>query len=85
MNKRNAIAVAISSLFAISGVNATTIYSNDNGDFLKLYGEVGIGGHFGADYDSGEFYTDDVYIDDSFATLGVKGQDGIHMRLRLLF
>ena len=84
MNKRNAIAIAISSLFAVSGVNAATIYSNDDGDFLKLYGEVGVGGHFGADYDSGEFYADENYIDDSFGTIGVKGQDGdLQYRLEL--
>ena len=84
MKKRNAIAIAISSLFAAAGLNAATIYSNEDGSFLKLYGEVGIGGHFGADYDYGEFYTNESYIDDSFATIGVKGKDGkMHYRLEL--
>ncbi|MGR6838345.1 porin [Aliivibrio wodanis] len=85
MTKRTAIAIALSSLFVAGGASAATIYENDNGDFLKLYGEVGVGGHFGADYDYGEFYTDEEsYIDDSFATLGVKGMNGkMHYRLEL--
>lgn len=59
MLKRNAVAIAISSLFMATAVNAATIYEDDNGDFLKLYGEVGVGGHVGANYEYGEFYTDE--------------------------
>lgn len=84
MTKRNAIAIALSSLFIAGGANAATIYKNDNGDFLKLYGEVGVGGHIGADYEYGEFYKDQSFIDDSFATMGVKGLNGkMHYRLEL--
>ncbi|PFG55104.1 putative porin [Vibrio sp. ES.051] len=84
MLKRNAVAIAISSLFVASAVNAATIYKEENGDFLKLYGEVGVGGHIGANYNYGEFYTDQSFIDDSFATMGVKGKkDKIHYRLEL--
>lgn len=85
MLKRNAVAIAISLLFMATAVNAATIYEDDNGDFLKLYGEVGVGGHVGANYEYGEFYTDEKsYIDDSFATLGVKGKrDKMHYRLEL--
>ncbi|TKF15597.1 porin [Vibrio genomosp. F6] len=84
MTKRNAIAIALSSLFIACGANAATIYKNDNGDFLKLYGEVGVGGHIGADYEYGEFYKDQSFIDDSFATMGVKGLNGkMHYRLEL--
>ncbi|MDN3698414.1 porin [Vibrio clamense] len=84
MTQRNAIAIALSSLFIACGANAATIYKNDNGDFLKLYGEVGVGGHIGADYEYGEFYKDQSFIDDSFATMGVKGLNGkMHYRLEL--
>jgi hypothetical protein len=74
MLKKTALAIALSSLFVGTAAQAVTIYDNDNGDSLKLYGEVGVGGHFGADYEYGEFYEDKSYIDDTFATLGVKGK-----------
>ncbi|MBE8578353.1 porin [Vibrio sp. OPT18] len=84
MLKRNAVALAISSLFMASAVNAVTIYEDENGDFVKLYGEVGVGGHIGANYEYGEFYADQTFIDDSFATMGVKGKnDKMHYRLEL--
>ncbi|KGY07298.1 hypothetical protein [Vibrio sinaloensis] len=84
MLKRNAVAIAISSLFLAANASAVTIYENDQGDFAKLYGEVGVGGHIGAKYEYGEFYEDKNFIDDSFATMGVKGQQGkMHYRLEL--
>ncbi len=84
MLKKHAVAVAMASLFTASAASAATIYSNDNGDFTKLYGEVGVGGHIGANYEYGEFYADQSFIDDSFATLGVKGKnDRMHYRLEL--
>ena len=84
MLKRNAVALAISSLFMASAANAVTIYETYNGDYVKLYGEVGVGGHIGANYEYGEFYADQTFIDDSFATMGVKGrQDKMQYRLEL--
>ncbi|HAS6097162.1 porin [Vibrio vulnificus] len=85
MLKRNAVAMAISSLLMASAAQAATIYENENGDYLKLYGEVGVGGHIGANFEYGEFYTDEKsYIDDSFATMGVRGKNGrMHYRLEL--
>lgn len=77
--------MAISSLLMASAAQAATIYENENGDYLKLYGEVGVGGHIGANFEYGEFYTDEKsYIDDSFATMGVRGKNGrMHYRLEL--
>jgi len=84
MTSKNAIALALSSLFVASAANAVTIYEDDNGDFVKLYGEVGVGGHIGSDYEYGEFYAEQNFIDDSFATMGVKGKtDKMHYRLEL--
>ncbi|USD65507.1 porin [Vibrio sp. SCSIO 43136] len=85
MTNKNAIAIALSAMFAATGAHAATIYQQDNGDYMKLYGEVGVGGHIGARYEYGEFYTEDKsYIDDSFATMGVKGiKDKMHYRLEL--
>ncbi|MGF1724020.1 porin [Photobacterium nomapromontoriensis] len=82
--KKTTIAVLLSTLFIAPSVYAAQVYQNDNGDYLDVYGEVGIGGHFGANYDSGEFYKDQSYIDDPFATLGAKGRNGdILYRLEL--
>ena len=63
MLKRNAVAIAISSLCIATAVNAATIYQDDNGDYLKLYGEVGVGGHIGAILEYGEFFKDQSFID----------------------
>ena len=74
MLKKTAICVALSTLFMGANAQAATIFEKENGDSLKVYGEVGVGGHVGADYEYGEFYTDEQsFIDDSFATLGAKG------------
>lgn len=70
------IAALVSALLCASTVQAATIYQDDQGNALNLYGEVGVGGHFGANYEYGEFYADQGYIDDAFATLGVKGNNG---------
>ncbi|WP_260261795.1 porin [Vibrio intestinalis] len=84
MLKKSSVAIAISSLFLAANASAVTIYENDSGDFVKLYGEVGVGGHIGAEYEYGEFYKDQEFIDDSFATMGVKGkQSKMHYRLEL--
>ena len=96
MLKKTALALAVSTLFVGAAAQAATIYDNNNGDTLKLYGEVGVGGHFNPDYDYGEFYQSPIannkdgygeettYIDDSFATLGIKGNyQEVYYRLEL--
>jgi len=85
MFKKSILCMSIATVLTHSVAQAATIYEKENGDYLKVYGEVGVGGHFGADYEYGEFYTDEQsYIDDSFATLGLKGEtEGIYYRLEL--
>jgi len=96
MLKKTTLAIALAAIFAGGAAQAATIYKNDNGDTLKLYGEVGVGGHFGPNYDYGEFYQspladnqdgygeETTYIDDSFATLGIKGNyQEVYYRLEL--
>lgn len=85
MFKKTALCIALSALFVGINTQAATIYEQDNGDNLNLYGEIGVGGHIGANEEYGEFYDDDKnYIDDSFATMGIKGtyQD-VYYRLEL--
>ncbi|MCL1044505.1 porin [Shewanella electrodiphila] len=76
MLRKTTVAVALASLFCISAAQAATLQQKDNGDYLDLYGEVGVGGHFGtnSDYNHDEFYDTKGYVDDSFATMGIKGQ-----------
>ncbi|MFT6987197.1 MAG: outer membrane pore protein F [Psychromonas sp.] len=85
MFKKTALCIALSALFVGVTTQAATIYEKDNGDNLKLYGEVGVGGHIGANTEYGEFYDNDkTYIDDSFATMGIKGRyDSVYYRLEL--
>ena len=85
MFKKTAICIALSALFVGLNTQAATIYEQDNGDNLKLYGEIGVGGHIGANEEYGEFYDNDKnYIDDSFATMGIKGNyQDVYYRLEL--
>lgn len=85
MLKKSTLCIALSTILAGASAQAATIYEKENGDNLKVYGEVGVGGHIGADYEYGEFYTDEKsYIDDSFATLGLKGEyEDVYYRLEL--
>ena len=72
-------------LLFISGyASAITLQEDPTGDYVKLYGEVGVGGHLKPDYEYGEFYSDQNFIDDSFATMGIKGKnDKMLYRLEL--
>lgn len=83
MLKKTTLAIALSSLFLGATAQAVTIYE-EGGDKLSLYGEAGVGGHFNPHYEYGEFMeypllgneeygSDRHYIDDSFATMGIKG------------
>ncbi|GLS82588.1 hypothetical protein [Paraferrimonas haliotis] len=76
MLKRTAIAIALSSLFFADAADAVTLKQSDNGDYVRLYGEVGVGGHFltNPDYNHDEFYDTKGYVDDSFATMGITGE-----------
>ncbi len=74
MNKK-VLAVVLSSLVA-GTAQAATIYKNDNGDNIKLYGGAEVGGTFVSDTDKTPFGTDTTYVDQSFATIGLKGQTG---------
>ncbi|KLV08808.1 hypothetical protein ABT56_00840 [Photobacterium aquae] len=73
---KTVLASLVAALLLAPAAHAASVYKHENGDYLDLYGEVGVGGHFGANYNSGEFYKDQYYIDDSFATMGVKGRNG---------
>ncbi|WP_022941573.1 porin [Psychromonas hadalis] len=84
MFKKTAICIALSALFVGVNAQAATIYENENGDNVKVYGEVGVGGHFSPNYEYAEYFEDKSYIDDSFATMGIKGNyDSVYYRLEL--
>ncbi|MDO6774340.1 porin [Shewanella sp. 3_MG-2023] len=77
MLKKTTVAIALASLFCVNAATAVSLKEGDNGDYIRLFGEVGVGGHFGtnSDYNHDEFYDAKGFVDDSFATLGVKGQN----------
>lgn len=84
MFKKTALCIALSTLFMGVNAQAATIYEKDNGDNLKLYGEVGVGGHISPNYEYAEFFQDKSYVDDSFATMGIKGNyQAVYYRLEL--
>lgn len=74
MNK-TLLAVVLSSLVA-GTAQAATIYKNDNGDNIKVYGGAEVGGTFVSDTDESPFKSGTTYVDQSFATIGLKGQTG---------
>lgn len=87
MLKKSKLSIALFPLLFAVNAHSATLYENQHGDTIKVYGEVGVGGHIGANNEYGEFYTDDkTYIDDSFATIGIKGNyDKTYYRLELDF
>ncbi|NKF50346.1 porin [Shewanella sp. WXL01] len=76
MLRKTTVAIALASLFSVGSATAVSLEQSDNGDYIRLYGEVGVGGHFAtnADYNHDEFYEAKGYVDDSFATMGVRGE-----------
>lgn len=73
MNK-TILAVALTTL--LSGTaHAATVYQNDNGDNIKVYGGAEVGGWIANDTPDGVNHGTN-YVDDSFATIGIKGQTG---------
>ncbi|MBR9727371.1 porin [Shewanella intestini] len=76
MLRKTTVAIALASLFCATGASAVALQQSDNGDYIRLYGEVGVGGHFATnpDYNHDEFYDTKGFVDDSFATMGVKGE-----------
>ncbi len=76
MLKKSTIAIALATMFSAGAVNAVTLDGASKGDHVRLYGEVGVGGHFetNPDYNHDEFWDTKGYVDDSFATMGVEGQ-----------
>ncbi len=73
--KKVILAVAIASV--CGAANAATIYKNDNGDYAKVYGGMEIGGTYALDKENHIHKNKgNAYIDDSFLTIGIKGQTG---------
>lgn len=77
--KKAIIAVALTSIIT-GAAQAATVYEGDNGDNVKVYGGAEVGGTFVSDTDKSPFENKKVnkstYVDDSFATIGLKGQTG---------
>ncbi|GAA4872943.1 porin [Ferrimonas pelagia] len=78
MLRKTTIAIALASALPALMCQAVTLQENDNGDYIQLFGEVGVGGHIATnpDYNFNEFYDTKGYVDDSYATLGILGQQG---------
>lgn len=76
MMKKTAICIALSALFIGTSAQAVTVYKNDNGDNIKVYGGAEVGGTFVSDSEKSPFARKKTFVDDSFLTLGLKGKKG---------
>jgi hypothetical protein len=90
--KYSTLALALTSILSVGAASAATVMKADNGDFLKVYGGAEIGGTFVSDTDKtpfghdgraldGSYSYDSIgndkrFVNDSFLTLGAKGQTG---------
>lgn len=72
--KQSLLALTIASIFAAGAANAATVMKADNGDFLKIYGGAEIGGTIVSDKDETPFGPKKTFVNDSFLTIGAKGQ-----------
>ena len=89
--KYSTLALTLASILSVGAASAATIHKNDNGDNLKIYGGMEIGGTIVSDTDKSPFgsvkraadgtasydgVNDKRFVNDSFLTLGIKGQTG---------
>jgi len=74
--KYSTLALTLASILSVGAASAATIYKNDNGDNLKIYGGMEVGGTVVSDTDKTPFGPSSTYVDDSFMTLGAKGSTG---------
>lgn len=74
--KYSTLALTLASILSAGAVSAVTIHKSDNGDNLKVYGGMEVGGTFVSDTDKTPFGNDKTFVNDSFFTLGIKGQTG---------
>ncbi|QUM83648.1 porin [Moritella sp. 28] len=74
--KYSTLALTLASILSVGAASAATIYKSENGDNLKVYGGMEIGGTLISDTDKTPFGPDSTYVDDSFMTLGAKGTTG---------
>ena len=74
--KYTTLALTLASILSVGAVSAGTVYQNENGDNLKIYGGAEVGGTFVSDTDKTPFGPDSTFVDDSFMTIGIKGQTG---------
>ncbi|QUM79437.1 porin [Moritella sp. 5] len=74
--KYSTLALTLASILSVGAASAATIYKSENGDNLKVYGGMEIGGTLVSDTDKTPFGPDSTYVDDSFMTLGAKGTTG---------
>ncbi|WIH24884.1 hypothetical protein [Photobacterium damselae] len=75
--KKTLLAITVSSLFLCGISQAGTVYKNDNGDRLDIYGGAEVGGTIVGNKNKSPFGDKSkTYVDDSFATIGIKGQTG---------
>lgn len=73
MLRKSTVAMAMLACFATSA-SAATVFQAENGDYLQVFGEVGVGGYLGVKEKFKQYHSEDSYIDDTFATLGAKGK-----------
>jgi hypothetical protein len=74
--KYSTLALTLASILSVGAASAGTVFKNDNGDNLKVYGGAEVGGTFVSDTDKTPFGPDSSFVDDSFMTIGLKGQTG---------
>ncbi|MCG3731933.1 porin [Vibrio cincinnatiensis] len=78
-SRKSVLPLALSAVFLALPITsqAARIYTAENGDYMDVFGEVGVGGYFGTKAKYKQYHSDDSYIDDTFATFGSKGRVGI--------
>jgi hypothetical protein len=72
--KYSTLALALASILSVGAASAATVMEADNGDFLKIYGGAEIGGTIVSDKDKTPFGPTKTFVNDSFLTIGAKGQ-----------
>ncbi|WP_337247214.1 porin, partial [Vibrio sp. V26_P1S5P106] len=78
-SRKSVLPLALSAVFLALPMmsQAARVYNAENGDYMDVFGEVGVGGYFGNKTQYKQYHSDDSFIDDTFATFGSKGRVSI--------
>ena len=74
--RKTLLSLMVAAVLPVSASQAAVIYEETDQHLIELYGHVAVAGFFSTDSVYGEFNNNDKFIDDTSATMGIRGFSG---------